>query len=173
MIRRTMRTMVFVTIALGISGCSFSRVNSSGSGSVIPVKVIAVMPGGLIADAVAVELANKGFTIVDASATTNRVRRENTRETEIIEPESIAQLRSRGVDAIVQVRSTTDRRANLVSATARMTSAHNSALLAAVSWQNANAGEVGSIADRTVKKGVSDAAADIANELVARVKPGS
>jgi hypothetical protein len=174
MFHRIFRSMSLAAIALALAGCSLARVSTAGSGSPIPIKTIAMMPGGgLMADAVAVELANKGFTIIDAASTSSMISRVNAKELEISNPESLSRIRAQGVDAILNVRGAVSTDGEPQSASARMTSTHNNMLIAGVTWQNARAGQEGSIADRTVKKGLSDAAAQIANELAARMKSGS
>jgi len=58
-------------------------------------------------------------------------------------------------------------------ATARMTSTRDHTLIAGVAWQNAGAGARGSIADGVMRKGLAEAARDIADELAARLKPAT
>jgi hypothetical protein len=171
MISRMVLAAALAATSLALGACSFARVSATGSGSPVAVKTIAMMPGGgLMADAVAVELANKGFTILDPASTTSLITRVNAKEIETGHPESLSKIRAQGVDAILQVRAAVSSDGEPQSASARMTSTHNSMLIAGVTWQNARAGEEGSIADRTVKKGLSDAAAQIANELASRLK---
>ena len=52
-----------------------------------------------------------------------------------------------------------------------MTSTENGALIAGVTWQNGFGGQAGSVVDRVMRKGLSQAASEIANELAAQVAP--
>ncbi|HWM45287.1 MAG TPA: hypothetical protein VNR11_00075 [Xanthobacteraceae bacterium] len=54
-----------------------------------------------------------------------------------------------------------------------MTSTRDHTLIAGVAWQNAGAGARGSIADGVMRKGLAEAARDIADELAARLKPAT
>jgi hypothetical protein len=51
-----------------------------------------------------------------------------------------------------------------------MNSTHNGQVLAGVTWQNGYGGAAGSPADRVMRKGLSEAAAEIATALAERVK---
>ncbi len=69
------------------------------------VSVIALAPGGgMLTDAVGVELANRGFTIIDPSSTSNMMVRLNLNEVEISRPEGLAKLKDQGIDAFLIVR---------------------------------------------------------------------
>jgi hypothetical protein len=56
------------------------------------------------------------------------------------------------------------------SATARVNSTHNGRVLAGASWQNGWGGRAGSIADRTMRRGLAQAAREIADALVPRLR---
>ena len=64
-------------------GCASSKVSSLpiASQTKHAVKVIAFAPGGgLLADAVGVELSNRGFTVIDSSTTSSMMVRLNLNE---------------------------------------------------------------------------------------------
>jgi hypothetical protein len=135
------------------------------------VKVIAFAPGGgVLADAIGVELANRGFTVIDSSSTSNLMMRLNLDEIEIATPQGLNKLRERGVDAVLVVRSAGGKDDNPQSASARMNSTQNGQVLAGVTWQNGFGGQAGSVADRVMRKGLTEAAAEIANALAQRVR---
>ena len=52
-----------------------------------------------------------------------------------------------------------------------MTSTENGAVIAGVTWQNGFGGQAGSAVDRVMRKGRSQAASEIANELAAQAAP--
>ncbi|CAN7780840.1 hypothetical protein LJR296_007991 [Cupriavidus necator] len=132
--------------------------------------MIALTPGGgLMADAVGVELANRGFTIIDPSSTSNMMIRLNLNEVEVAKPEGLTKLREQGIDALLIVRTVGGYDQQPQSASARMNSTQSGQLLAGVTWQNGYGGMAGSPADRVMRKGLSEAAIEIADALAARV----
>lgn len=106
--RKMKKLIVTIVLAvLSISGCATSKISSAPTASQVKhgVEVIALAPGGgLIADAVGVELANRGFTIIDPSSTSSMMLRLNLNEIEITRPEGLAKLRDQGIDAFLTVR---------------------------------------------------------------------
>jgi hypothetical protein len=96
--------------------------------------------------------------------------RLNLNEVEITKPEGLNKLKGQGIDAILVVRSAGGQDDNPQSASARMNSTQNGQVLAGVTWQNGFGGQAGSMADRVMRKGLADAAAEIATALVARVR---
>lgn len=168
------RTLLAIFVSLSVlSGCAASQVSSTGptSGPSVEVKSIAMMPGGgLLADAVAVELSNRGFTIIDSASTTNLMVRLNINEIEIAQPQGLAKLRGQGIDAVLMVRAAGSYDGQPQSASARMTSTVDGRLIAGTTWQNGFGGQAGSIADRVMRQGLSQAAAQIANEITSRIK---
>jgi hypothetical protein len=127
--------------------------------------------GGLLADAVGIELSNRGFTVIDQASTSKTMVRLNLNEIEITKPEGLARLKEQGIDAFLIVRAAGGYDQQPQSASARMTSTHNAQLLAGISWQNGWGGQAGSVADRVMRKGLAEAATEIADALVARLKP--
>jgi hypothetical protein len=90
-----------------------------------------MMPGGgLLADAVAVELLNRGFTVIDGNATSNLMIRLNLNEVEIARPEGLAKFKGQGIDAVLVVRGAGGYDDQPQSASARMTSTMGGHLLA-------------------------------------------
>ena len=154
-------------------GCASSKVSSLpiASQTKHAVKVIAFSPGGgLLADAVGVELSNRGFTVIDSSTTSSMMVRLNLNEIEITRPEGFAKLKDQGIDAFLIVRGGGGYDENPQSASARMNSTHNGQVLAGVTWQNGFGGAAGSPADRVMRKGLTEAASEIAAALAERVK---
>ncbi len=69
MIRRT----VLIFVLLILASCAGSKVSTVGmlSSPTHAVRSIAMAPsGGLLADAIAVELFNRGYTVIDSNETT-------------------------------------------------------------------------------------------------------
>lgn len=165
--------MLFGVVAVLMMGCASSKLSSLPVAAQVnhSVKVIAFAPGGgLLADAVGVELSNLGFTVVDSAMTSNIMVRLNLDEVEISRPEGLAKLKEQGIDALLIVRSVGGYDQNPQSASARMNSTHNGHVLAGVTWQNGFGGVAGSPADRIMRKGLTEAAAEIASALAERIK---
>ena len=167
------RTFVCLAAAIALAGCASSKVSSQPISTQAKhlVKVIAFAPGGgLLADAVGVELSNPGFTVIDSTTTSSMMVRLNLNEVEITRPEGLAKLRDQGIDAFLVVRTAGGYDQNPQSASVRMNSTHNGQVLAGVTWQNGFGGGAGSPADRIMRKGLAEAATEIATALVERVR---
>ena len=156
-----------------LSGCSTSKISAlpiTGEPTQ-EVKVIAFMPGsGLVADAVGVELSNRGFTIIDSTTVSSMMVRLNLNEIEITRPEGLAKLRAQGIDATLVVRSSSSNDNLPDSASARMNSTENGKVIAGVTWQNGYGCQAGSPCDRVMRKGLTEMASEIAEALSKRIK---
>lgn len=168
---RNISIALFVSSCLG--GCASSSISSLPASTQAKhlVRTIAFAPGGgLLADAVSVELANHGFTVIDGATTSSMLVRLNLNEVEIARPEGLAKLKDQGIDAYLVVRAAGGYDQNPQSASVRLNSTHNGQILAGLTWQNGWGGVAGSPADRIMRKGLAEAAAEIGNALVSRVK---
>ncbi len=157
---------------LCLSGCVSSKISSiPTSASPVAVHVIAIAPGGgILADAVGGELSNRGFRIVDPGSTSRIVGRSNLNEFEVTRPESMLKLRDQGVDAVLSVQTAGGYDQQPQSASARITSTYTGQLISAVSWQNGWGGQRNSIADRQMRSGLIEAAADIAKGVASNIR---
>lgn len=170
MLRR--RSALVLLVATPLAGCGGSRISTMAVAQAArhPVQSIAIAPdGGLLADAVAVELAGRGFNVLDPSTTSRLLVRLNLSEVEVSRPEGLGRLREQGIDAWLSVRASGGHDGLPQSASARVNSTHNGRVMAGVTWQNGWGGQAGSIADRTMRRGLSDAAAEIATALQAQL----
>ncbi|MBV5301038.1 MAG: hypothetical protein J0649_04530 [Methylococcales bacterium] len=159
---------------ISLIGCASSRISTLPISDKLihPVKAIALAPdGGLLADAVGVELSNKGFTVIDSVSTSRLMVRLNLNEIEIARPEGLAKLKDQGIDAFLVVRSAGSYDQQPQSASVRVNSTYTGQVIAGISWQNGWGGQAGSIADRTMRKGLAETAADIANALIQTIRP--
>ena len=109
----------------------------------------------------------------DTSQTSSLLIRLNLEEMEVVRPENLARLRTEGIDAYLVCRSAAGRDGLPQSASVRINSTHTGAILSGLSWQNGWGGQAGSIADRTMRKDLSEAASEIARELTARLGAAS
>lgn len=156
-----------------VGGCGTSKVSSVPvvNAPKHQVKVVAMAQGGgVLADAIGIELAGRGLTVIDASSTSNMMARLNLNEVEIAMPTGLDKLRAQGIDAFLSIRSVGGYDQVPQSATVRMNSTHTGQLLAGVSWQNGWGGQAGSPSDRVMRKGLTDAASEITDALVQRIR---
>jgi hypothetical protein len=87
------RLYISLLAAALLSSCASSKVSSLpvSSQAKHTVKVIAFSPGGgLLADAVGVELSNRGFTVIDSATMSSMMIRLDLSEIEITRPEGLA-----------------------------------------------------------------------------------
>lgn len=158
-----------VAIALVLmAGCASSKVSQLpvASSASHPVRAIAMAPeGGLLAEAVGIELSNLGYTITDSSSTSKLMIRLNIEEIEIATPQGFEKLKSKGIDAFLTVKGAGAYDDQVQSASARASSTHTGRIIAGVSWQNGWGGQAGSIVDRAMRKGLAEAAQEIASAL--------
>ena len=158
-----------VLFLLALGGCASSKVTQSivvppNSGP--PIKIIAISPGGgVLGEAVGVELFNLGYTIVDPGQTMQIAGRYNLSEIELGQPKSLDVLREEKIDALLVVKGTSGYDGRPQSASARVVSTATGQIVAAVSWQNGWGGQEGSMADRQKRKDVVGAAREIAKGL--------
>lgn len=158
----------FLLLAGIMSGCASSQVSRLpvAAKPSHPVKAIALAPeGGLLAEAVGIELSNLGYTIIDSSSTSKLMVRLNIDEVEIATPQGLEKLKNKGIDAFLTVKGSGAYDGQVQNASARASSTHTGRIIAGVSWQNGWGGQAGSIADRTMRKGLTEAAQEIAHAL--------
>jgi hypothetical protein len=96
--------LLSVASALILTACASSKISTVpiAGGVTHPVKSIAMAPdGGLLADAVAVDLSNRGFNVIDGATTSKMMIRLNLTEVEISRPEGLAKFRDQWIDALL------------------------------------------------------------------------
>ena len=127
-----------------------------------PIRSIALNPsGGILADAVGMELLNRGYNVLDTQETSNLLVRMDASEVEWMEPAQLSKMRERNIDAILIVRTASNSDGLPVSASARLVSTQSGRVIGGVAWENAKGGAGGSPLDHMVKKGVTGAAKDM------------
>jgi hypothetical protein len=163
-----------VAIGLLITGCASSRVSSlptSSSVRTAPIQVIALDPNGqLLCEAVGVELANKGYTIIDSAATAKLLSSLGVGPAQMQQPQALSKMRAEGIHAVLVVKAAGGYDMQPQSASVRLSSTQGGQTIAGLTWQNGYGGMAGSVADRMMRKGLTDAAAEIADALQARLQ---
>lgn len=155
------------------SACAGSKM-SAAQPQAVPTREIgrlAIAPGsGVLGDAIGLELFNRGLTIVDAQETVAIVGRAGLREFELTSTQGFDVLRQQGIDALLTAKSVDGADGRPESASVRVTDTTSGEIVAGLSWQNGWGGRRGSMADRTMRKNLSKAASEIADELLQRLK---
>ena len=163
--------LVIIATFIGLAGCAGSQISTVPAQVSHPVGTIALMPGGgLFADAIGVEIAARGFQVIDTSTTSNLMVRLNLNEIEITKPQGRSKLKSEGIDAILFARAASGYDGRPQSASTRLTSTHTGQILSGIVWQNGRGGAVGSPADGIMRKGLAQAATEVADALMQSIR---
>jgi hypothetical protein len=155
------------------AGCQAGHVTSAKALPPLPhrVETIALAPsGGVLADAIGVELFGLGFRVVDTAEFSNLLIRDNLSEIEVSQPQNLKLLHERGIDAILVCKAVARDDDRLESASVRVTSARTGELIAGTTFQGGWGGARGSIADSVMASGLNDAAKQIAEALEAMLR---
>lgn len=170
-------SVVFCAVVAGLSlitGCASSRISSlpvSSIGRTASIHVIALDPDGkLLCEAVGVELANKGYTIIDSAAMSKWLSSIGVGPGQMQQPNALSKMRAEGIHAVLVVKAAGGYDMQPQSASVRLSSTQNGQTIAGLTWQNGYGGMAGSMADRMMRKGLTEAAAEIAAALQARMQ---
>ena len=143
---------------------------TSNTNSVIrkcDVQSIAMNPsGGLIGDAIAVNLSSRGYNVYDTQQSSTLFARLNMNELEVSSQQDFLKLKERGVDAYLFVRSSSGEDGMPENVTVRLNRTSDGKLLVGITWSNGWGGQQGSIADRTMRKNLAQAADEITKGLM-------
>jgi hypothetical protein len=138
-------------------------VSTSATIDASQIRRIALMPsGGVLADAIGIELLNFGFDIVDTATVTSILARYNLNEFEIGQPQNIKLLADQGIDSLLITKSVAGYDGRPESASVRLISTATGSLLIGSTWQNGRGGAQGSPADGMMRSNLSEAATEIA-----------
>ncbi len=161
-------TVILIVSVVLLPGCAGPRTNVSRSPDALPhdVRTVALMPsGGVLADAVGIELLNLGLDVVDTSTMTSFMARFNLTEVEFAHPQNIRKLADEGIDTIILVKSVAGYDNRPESASVRLVSTATGRLIIGVTWQNGKGGAKGSPADGMMRVNLSIAARQIAEGI--------
>ena len=165
------QTSITLIIIFILSGCSTSSMSvKQAQGPIKKVESLAIAPGsGVLGDAVGLELFNLGMNVMDANQANSIVGRAGLSEFEVTTTKGYATLRDKGIDAVLSVKAIIANDGTPESASIRVTETDQGKIIAGVSWENGWGGQRGSMADRTMRDNLSEAAQDIAEELYERL----
>ena len=168
------RAVIFIALFLQLVGCASQSMDISRSANPAArsVKRIALMPGGgVLADAVGIQLMNLGFDVVDMGVATNSSARVNLNELEFAQPANLKDLANKyGVDCVLIVKSVGGYDDKPSSAAARLLDTRTGSLLAGVTWQNGKGGAQGSPADNLMRSDVSTSAKKLAAGIASTLR---
>ena len=121
--------------------------------------------GGVLAEAVGIQLSLHGFNIVDANQTTSLLVRLNLSEFELATARGLDKLKDVGIDAYMTIKGVGSYDNQLESATVRVTSTHTGQIISGLTWQNGYGCVPTSPCDRLMRKGLAETASSLARRL--------
>jgi len=121
--------------------------------------------GGVLADAIGVELLRYGVDILDTATVTSIIARWNLTEFEIADPQNIRKLADKGIDTILLVKSVAGYDSAPESASVKLVSTSTGQLIIGATWENGKGGAKGSPADGIMRVNLSTAARQIADGI--------
>jgi hypothetical protein len=168
-VMKLFQTLLFMCIFLvGCAGSSMSIKQSSKP--IKKIETLAIASGsGVLGDAIGLELFNLGIRVVDASQANSIIGHAGLSEFEITTSRGYTVLREKGIDAVLSAKAILANDGTPESASVRITDTQEGDLIAGVSWENGWGGQRGSMADRTMRDNMSQAAQEIAEELFKRL----
>jgi len=171
--RRLIPCSLLLALLLLLAGCTSARlietIHTAYTGP--PARCVAIDPrGGILADEIAMELYNSGLNVLDADQTSLLASRTGVSEFHINSPEGHEALRTDGVDALLVVKSLMSWDGTPQTVTVRLISTHTSQIITGLSWQNGWGGDIGSVLDRSMRKDIPEAAGQIAEALLTRIR---
>ena len=157
-------SILLITLFTACRSAQVSRV--AGNTPNHPVYNIAVSTsGGILADAIGIQLVNRGFEVIEPEQVSSLVARNNLSETEISTPQNLKILWDDNIDAYLIVRVSEARDGYPQSASVRLISTKTGRLISGTSWQNGYGGQQGSLADRMMRVDINKAAKSIVKAL--------
>jgi hypothetical protein len=155
-------------------GCASQsmEVSRPSSPSTKSVKKLALMPGGgVLADAVGIQMMSQGFIIIDMTSSTPVSARVDMTELELTKPQNLKSLADEfGVDGVIIVKTVGGYDGKPNSVVARVIDTRTGVLLAGVTWQNGKGGSQDSVGDVLMRSDLSVAAKKIATGIATALK---
>jgi hypothetical protein len=167
LIRSALLLLLSLT-CLMVTGCAAPQVNVVRSQAPLesPIRTIALMPsGGVLADAIGLELLRFGFNVIDTGKISGLMIRDNLNEIEITQPQNLSRLYNDGIDAVILVKSVAGYDGRPQSASVKIVHTKTGQLVTGANWQNGRGGAQGSPADQGARVDLAVAAQQIANAL--------
>jgi len=165
--------VLFIVSIFSFVGCAGAKMSVIQPSELArPVKRIAIAPGaGPFGEAIGLELFNRGLNVVGSNEARAIVARVGLTEFEIMTTEGFSALNEKGIDAVLVAKTVDALDGTPESASVRIADTVTGEIIAGITWQNGYGGMRGSPADRMMRKNLSEAANQIADELASRIQP--
>ncbi len=171
--RRSISFIFIPAIIFMAAGCAGAKitemVHPPWSGS--QIQSIAIDPrGGIMGAEIAMHLNSGSLRVLDADQTTQLARRVGIDAYHVNSPEGLEALRNGGAEALLVLRTVLGWDGNPQIVTARLIDTRTAEVITGFSWENGWGGDVGSVADRAMRKSVPEAARHISATLLNRIR---
>ncbi|MFC1500592.1 hypothetical protein ACFL6T_06230 [Candidatus Zixiibacteriota bacterium] len=170
--RRSISLIFIPAIILMAAGCAGAKItemiHARWSGT--QIQSIAIDPrGGVMGEEIAMHLNSGSLRVLDADQTIQLARRVGLDEYHVNSPEGLEALRSAGADALLVLKTMIGWDGNPQVVTARLIDTRTAEVITGFSWENGWGGDFGSVADRAMRKSVSEAARQISMTILNRL----
>ena len=165
-------SILIPAIILMAAGCAGARITemiqTPWSGS--QIQSIAIDPrGGVMGEQIAMHLNSGSLRVLDADQTTQLALRVGIDEYHINSPEGLEALRNGGAEALLVLKTMHGWDGNPQVVTARLIDTRTAEVITGFSWENGWGGDFGSVADRAMRKSISEAARQISTTLLNKI----
>lgn len=168
-LKQALLSLIGIGLVAGCAGSSMSIVQPGNLPS-HSIARLALAPGsGVLGEAIGLELFNRGLTVVDTSEAVAIIGRVGLQEFEVTTAKGFAALHESGIDSVLIVKAVAAADGTPESASVRLTDTGSGEIIAGITWQNGWGGQRGSMADRQMRKNLSETASEISSELVRRL----
>lgn len=134
------------------------------------IRTVAVAPGGgLVAEAVAARLQTERLTVVEPNETISILEQAGVTRSQIAGEAGFQELVKHNVDALLVMRSLYGWDGHPQSVSVRLISTRTAEVITSFLWENGWGGELGSVADRIMRRDSAEAAQQIAAGLLERM----
>ena len=157
-----LRLLALILLLQG-SGCAAGRVLAVGNFQALelPQKTIALAPpGGVFADLIGLALSGKGYAIIDTGTTAALLVLLQRSADDLLSPQSLGLFKERGIDAVLVTQKIDGEDGLPQTVHMRLYSTDRMDEVGGIDWENS-----------WVRRGVLEAAQEIATALVQHSKP--
>ena len=139
-----MKKLGLCLLLIALTGC-FGRQRATISNSIqkssSPVKTIAISPSsGMFGDAIGIELANRGFTVIDSGQAASLLVTIGMDKLQVYRPDRAKPIVDKGVDAILIVKTSNGYDNRPDSATVKLVNLKDGQIIVGANWQNGKEG---------------------------------
>jgi hypothetical protein len=161
--------LLLVPLAAGCAGARLAdTVRSDYSGPAI--RTVAVAPGGgLVAEAVAARLQMERIAVMGPSETISVLEQAGLTRAQVAGEAGFQELVKHDVDALLVIRSLYGWDGHPQSVSVRLISTRTAEVITGFAWENGWGGDLGSVADRIMRRDSAEAAHQIVAGLLERV----